>query len=630
MGQQQSKDELLYRHAVDGNIEAISTLRRDGASLEWVDREGKTPLMTACMSSERFATARTLIELGADVNAYRPGHNAGTPLHHAASRGLDNIVQLLLFHGANALIKNDDSQTPLQVARVKGFSNVVRTIESHICIFSGWLREFYGPSFLEVLAPKLLSRKIWAVVVPHDSTKPLKLELAIYSSLQIYFGMIDALLANEVLPEEYRNRQQVTRPDIANNFQMRVLESAAETAAEAMELARGISASIQSSTEAREPRTLIDHSSEAKNANGWGSVVRPTPSDMSFQGWGDEPPKVRDNEWRNGVDGSNHYGKVSPQRLISSELSCNGWIDKPPPVDAMAKVQCNGWESAAQNPTQDPRGSTSRPTSSDVCSSEWMDNPTKENSKRRDNVHGRSPGKNQLDNSGTQDGIHRSDHTRDFTVPSAPPAPEAVLSERSVHYPTIDLTPVEFSSSPVDEQQGLQKTDKLHNSPLCIICWESPVEAACVPCGHMFGCLSCSNDIKSRKGDCPVCRQMIDQVGETVRDVVFLHNELFFAAAQKKSKVGETVRDPDKPVTIDNDEERDDDSDEIQVVSEKGQCMKSLEEAQQTVFHLEEKLLSLKGATIAFVEAQQQVNDAIQPSNLQVDQFAYCEGTSGH
>nr|GMD64777.1 putative E3 ubiquitin-protein ligase XBAT35 isoform X3 [Ipomoea batatas] len=308
---------------------------------------------------------------------------------------------------------------------------------------------------------------------------------------------------------------------------MRVLESAAETAAEAMELARGISASIQSSTEAREPRTLIEHSSEAKTANGWGSVVRPTPSDMSFQGWGDEPPKVRDNEWGNGVDGSNHYGKVSPQRLISSELSCNGWIDepsieeysgwaisgsKPPPADALAKVQCNGWESAAQNPTQDPRGSTSRPTSSDVCSSEWMDNPTKENSKRRDNMRGRSPGKNQLDNSGTQDGIHRSDHTTDFTVPSAPPAPEAVLSERSVHYPTVDLTPVEFSSSPVDEQEGLQKTDKLQNSPLCIICWESPVEAACVPCGHMFGCLSCSNDIKSRKGDCPVCRQMIDQV----------------------------------------------------------------------------------------------------------------------
>lgn len=301
---------------------------------------------------------------------------------------------------------------------------------------------------------------------------------------------------------------------------MSVLESAVETAAEAMELARGISASIQSSTETREPPSRIDHSSEANNANGWGSIVGPTPSGMSFQGWGDEPSKVQDNEWGNGVDGSNHCGKGSPQRLISPELSCNGWTDepsseqyggwsisepKPPPAYALANVQCNGWESAAQNPIQDPRGSTNRPTSSDVCSSEWMDNPTKENSKR--DVHG-SPGKNQLDDNDTQDGMHL---TTDLAVPSAPPAPEEVLCERSVHYPAIDITPVEFSS-PVDEQEGSQETDKLHNSPLCIICWESPVEAACVPCGHMVGCLPCSNDIKSKKGDCPVCRQMIDQV----------------------------------------------------------------------------------------------------------------------
>lgn len=42
-------------------------------NVQWIDREGKTPLMAACMSSERFSAARTLIELGADVNAYRPG-----------------------------------------------------------------------------------------------------------------------------------------------------------------------------------------------------------------------------------------------------------------------------------------------------------------------------------------------------------------------------------------------------------------------------------------------------------------------------------------------------------------------------------------------------------------------------
>jgi hypothetical protein len=33
-------------------------------------------------------------------------------------------------------------------------------LQSHICLFSGWLREFHGPGFLEVVAPNLVSRKV--------------------------------------------------------------------------------------------------------------------------------------------------------------------------------------------------------------------------------------------------------------------------------------------------------------------------------------------------------------------------------------------------------------------------------------------------------------------------------------
>jgi len=34
-------------------------------------------------------------------------------------------------------------------------------LQSHLCLFSGWLREFHGPGFLEVVAPQLLSKKVW-------------------------------------------------------------------------------------------------------------------------------------------------------------------------------------------------------------------------------------------------------------------------------------------------------------------------------------------------------------------------------------------------------------------------------------------------------------------------------------
>ena len=93
------------------------------------------------------------------------GCNAGTPLHHAAKRDLENTVKLLLSHGgkffkslscqfsdrkvllavylwcfiyiyimvfllaANPLALNDDFQTPLDVARDNGHSDVVRAIE---------------------------------------------------------------------------------------------------------------------------------------------------------------------------------------------------------------------------------------------------------------------------------------------------------------------------------------------------------------------------------------------------------------------------------------------------------------------------------------------------------------------
>ncbi|ESQ56179.1 hypothetical protein EUTSA_v10025615mg [Eutrema salsugineum] len=132
----------------------------EDAGLECVDKEGRTPLISACTKSELFDGEKTLLQLGSDVNA---------------------------FLSAYPMIRNDDSQTPLKVARAKGYSNIVRTIESHICLFSGWMREFYGPSYVELFAPQLLSRRVWVVIVPTGSqnpTKPFKLELVVYASLQ--------------------------------------------------------------------------------------------------------------------------------------------------------------------------------------------------------------------------------------------------------------------------------------------------------------------------------------------------------------------------------------------------------------------------------------------------------------
>ncbi|XP_028096042.1 putative E3 ubiquitin-protein ligase XBAT35 [Camellia sinensis] len=115
--------------------------------MQWIVKEGKTSLIVAYMNPKQYILAKLLIELGVNVNAYRPRRHDDTSLHHATKRGLDKMVMLLFSHRANSLVRNDDCQTPLDVARLRGFTNVVRAIESHFCFFSGWLREFYGPGF---------------------------------------------------------------------------------------------------------------------------------------------------------------------------------------------------------------------------------------------------------------------------------------------------------------------------------------------------------------------------------------------------------------------------------------------------------------------------------------------------
>ena len=79
--------------------------------------------------------------------------------------------------------------------------------------------------------------------------------------------------------------------------------------------------------------------------------------------------------------------------------------------------------------------------------------------------------------------------TGDNISPSAPPIPE-------------DLDGASVTNDMKDEG----------SSSSCAICFEAPIEGACIPCGHMAGCMACLNEIKARKGDCPVCRGKINQV----------------------------------------------------------------------------------------------------------------------
>ncbi|KAJ0769947.1 putative transcription factor C2H2 family [Helianthus annuus] len=90
-------------------------------------------------------------------------------------------------------------------------------------------------------------------------------------------------------------------------------------------------------------------------------------------------------------------------------------------------------------------------------------------------------------------------------APSAPPLPD-IVDDGPIHYPSIDSTDIDLS------EKENNNNNNNNDSSSCVICLDAPVEGACIPCGHMAGCMTCLNEIKSKNWGCPVCRTKIDQV----------------------------------------------------------------------------------------------------------------------
>lgn len=50
-----------------------------------------------------------------------------------------------------------------------------------------------------------------------------------------------------------------------------------------------------------------------------------------------------------------------------------------------------------------------------------------------------------------------------------------------------------------------------HHDHECVVCMERHIEVMLLPCKCYKLCVACSDDIKSRNGDCPWCRAKVDK-----------------------------------------------------------------------------------------------------------------------
>ncbi len=116
MGGEDGAKSALHLAAEVGTLEVIQAMPRASVKkfIGEFDAAGRTPLMYAAAKGN-VATARALLEMGADVNAQNAFGD--TALRVAASEGTLDIAKLLMAAGGDPLMPGRMLLTPLDRAR---------------------------------------------------------------------------------------------------------------------------------------------------------------------------------------------------------------------------------------------------------------------------------------------------------------------------------------------------------------------------------------------------------------------------------------------------------------------------------------------------------------------------------
>lgn len=117
----------LHRAAYLGLSQAVRSLITYGANEDAVDEDGETPMHKAVREGH-LATAEVLVRIG-DVNAL--SNEGMTPLHWACLTGREEIVALLLAHGADQRMTSDmlDQLTPADMAHIMSHEEVMACLD---------------------------------------------------------------------------------------------------------------------------------------------------------------------------------------------------------------------------------------------------------------------------------------------------------------------------------------------------------------------------------------------------------------------------------------------------------------------------------------------------------------------
>ena len=113
----------LHKLAHKGNATILPLLIAAGAEINGLDNEGKTSLRVAAEYSDNPAFVVDLLTAGANPNS--PDENGDTPLYISSFGKNENIPLLLIEHGADVHLRNDENESALFNAVKRGHKPLV-------------------------------------------------------------------------------------------------------------------------------------------------------------------------------------------------------------------------------------------------------------------------------------------------------------------------------------------------------------------------------------------------------------------------------------------------------------------------------------------------------------------------
>ncbi len=131
LGLARAENEALFKAVrIQDTADVRRIIEADPEALAARDRHGSTPLHWAAWRGHE-KIVQYLVDRGAEVNA-RNDQYGTTPLHDAARRGRMLVVEILLIHGADPVIGDHEGRTPLDMARERNQREVVQLLERRL------------------------------------------------------------------------------------------------------------------------------------------------------------------------------------------------------------------------------------------------------------------------------------------------------------------------------------------------------------------------------------------------------------------------------------------------------------------------------------------------------------------